>query len=293
MAKPVEITMPAFIMPVTSPSVSSVEPLTTPEADGNYSQPPSFKMREIENIRLSMPMPHEKTLWEVLDEGRQGIHRVVIKNPFLKGLALGGFCQTAFMKYLVNLLPIHQALEEAQQELLKIDSLKDFVMPELFRSKAIEKDLIIWKFVSPREFTPWNPDEISLTYAAYIKEVSRNDPEKIIAIMYTLYGTVMSGGQTNKRIVKEKLELIKSYTDDVPEGSGVELYNICKNGNVLNSSELADFKREWHLHLCQILPLIPPEKKTEDFQLKLTAEVVNTFKTVLRIIEKNVSSNHC
>jgi len=279
-------------MPAASPSVSSEGPLPTPD-EGNYAQPPSFKMREIETIRQSMPISHEKTLWEVLDEGRQDIHRVVIQNPFLKGLASGGFCQTAFMKYLVNLLPIHLALETAQTELLKIDYFKHFVTPELFRSEAIKKDLTIWEFVSPKEFTPWNPDETSLTFAAYIKEASRSEPEKVIAIMYTLYGTVMSGGQTNKRIVKEKLELIKSYTDDIPEGSGVELYHIYKNGNVLNSAELAEFKREWHLRLCQIIPLMPPEKRNEGFQPKLTAEVVNTFKTVLQIIEKNVDPNHC
>lgn len=240
------------------------------------------KTLEVNCIRTVLQLPDERELlWKVLDEGRRESHKKVIANPFLHQLTTGGFCQTQFMKYLTNLLPIHQALEEVQNRLLEIDSLKVFVLPKLFRSAAIQQDLKIWEAVADRAGTP---SAKALQYAQSIRETSKLDPERIVAIMYTFYGTILSGGQINKRIVEAALKSFRDYLDGIPEGSGVALYEI-------KTSDLSKFKHKWHVKLCQVETLLPPDRDIAQFHAKLTAEVTHAFESILTIIEQDVE--HC
>ena len=130
---------------------SSTTSVADEEVSPSYNtENTSGKRHEIENIRKALHLSQEKTLWEVLDAGRHGPHVVARQNAFLQGLASGGVCQSQFMKYLVNLLPIHTALEEAQKELSEIDYIKGFIFPELYRSEALKQDLIIWEHVAAK-----------------------------------------------------------------------------------------------------------------------------------------------
>jgi heme oxygenase (biliverdin-producing, ferredoxin) len=256
----------------------------------SYSVNPSSKALEIAAIRDALLLPNAKLLWEVLDKGRVDSHLMVRQNPFLQKLTKGGFCETEFMKYLVNLRPVHKALEEAQKKLLTIEYLSGFVMPELFRSEAIEQDLKIWEIVAAQEFVPWKPSDISLGFAKHISETAMSDPEKIIAIMYTLYGTIMSGGQKNKSVVEGVLKEIRELTGKALEGSGVSLYEI---KNVKTPKELEAFKRLWHEKLCQVEVKLPAGRNIEVFHTTLLEEVNLTFKTVLEIIEQGVEKGPC
>jgi heme oxygenase len=267
----------------------NIHPQITPS---EYSENIYGKAQEIQNIRKALHLSQEKVLWEVLDKGRQGSHIKVRKNHFLQQLTTGGFCHTAFMKYLVNLLHLHMALEDAQKIINNIEHLKPFVHDDLFRSQSIKRDLQIWEFVASQEFVPWQPSKITLEYANYIRETAINDPEKIIAIMYTLYGTIMSGGQTNKKIVHQALANIRTYMDEVPEGSGVALYEIGKD-RIFNDEEIAKFKINWHESLCRVQSTLPFGTSVEDFHVKLTNEVTKTFETFLEIIKDDVENGHC
>jgi heme oxygenase len=263
-----------------------IHPQTSPT---EYTENINAKAHEIENIRKALHLSQDKLLWEVLDKGRQASHIKVRQNHFLQQLTTGRFCQTAFMRYLVNLFHLHQALEEAQKTLMDIEYLRPFIHKELFRSVSIQRDLKIWEFVSAPEFVPWHPCKITLDYAEYIKETALKDPERIIAIMYTLYGTIMSGGQTNKKIVHQSLENIRTYIDDIPGGSGVTLYEI----GTLDNVEIAKFKIKWHESLCRVQAMRPALTSIEEFHLKLTQEVTKTFETILEIIKIDVEQGHC
>ncbi len=264
------------------------QPATIP----GYTDNLSGKLLEIEQIRRVLQPTEDKLLWEVLDAGRLKSHIKVRQNPFLQKLTTGGFCHTAFMKYLVNLLQVHAALEEAQQKLLEVEHLKHFVHVELFRSEAIKRDLQIWEFVAAKESVPWSPSKITLEYVDYIKKTALEDPEKIIGIMYTMYGTIMSGGQTNKKIVNVALEGIRTYMDDIPMGSGVTLYEIVKE-KAYSAEEIEAFKMKWHESLCRIQVTRPTGTSIKDFHAKLIDEVTKTFETILEIIVKDVEQDHC
>lgn len=252
------------------------------------------KLEEADRIRQALHLSSGVTLlWEALDRGRAGMHAKAIQNAFLQGLTHddGQFCQTAFMKYLVNLLTIHQALESAQEELAKIERLQGFVMCELFRSESIKNDLTIWQAVSDPK--TWNSCQEARDYAAYIRATAQTDPERIVAIMYTLYGTVMSGGQRNKGVVQKKLGFLRECMDGIPQGSGVAFYEICRNGAVLDGQGIASFKQEWHQRLCAIQAQEHNASSAEAFHCKLIAECSAVFEKILEIINKDVLGGHC
>lgn len=225
--------------------------------------------------------PH--TLWSELNSGRRVSHKKVISNPFLQKLVTGGFCQTEFAKYLANLLPIHTALEDAQQTLQKIDSLKVFVLPKLFRSEAIQQDLKIWGSLAAETVTA---SENTQKYAEYIRTTANIDPERILAIMYTFYGTILSGGQMNKKVVESSINTFRGFMNDIPEGSGAALYEV-------KTKNLAKFKNKWHEKLCQVETLLSPERNIEEFRQKLSHEVTFAFESFLHIIESDVENHHC
>lgn len=237
-----------------------------------YNEPVPNKQEELAFIRERLSLSQKTpVLWESLDKARLLSHAKARQNGFLQKLVTGGFCNTEFYKYLVNLLVVHEALEEAQTMLS--DSLKVFVHSQLFRSEGIKKDLIIWKTLASKEYPPC---EAALQFAKYIRETAIHDPEKIIAIMYTLYGTILSGGQTNKKVVETQLKQVKEYMDNIPEGSGVALYEL--------HEDIGLFKLKWHVTLCRV-----PIENHE----KLQNEVIKTFETVIHIIETAVEQGHC
>ncbi len=222
-------------------------------------------------------------LWEDLNKARQKIHMKARKNSFLASLPEAGFCQTAYLKYMVNIKPLHQALEKEQQEtILKIPHLKNFVDKRLFRTEAIEEDEKIWIFLGEKKIVP-HPKAIE--FANYIHQMGKDDPERIIAIMYCIYGSLMSGGQQNKIGVAKKLEVVKEYTDNVPEGSGVALFTIAEKIDVI--------KEEWHKKICEIETNLPKDRDIGVFRKKLTDEVPRIFEKFLEIIEVGVEADDC
>ena len=140
---------------------------------------------------------------------------------------------------------------------------------------------------------PWKPHRITLEFAEYIKDTAKNDPDKIIAIMYSLYGTIMSGGQTNKTVVQKVFTHMQDRFDNIPAGSGVALYEIKHQESILDAPGIASFKMKWHENLCKIETLLPPRKNIDEFRAKLTEEVGKTFRTIVKIIEENVEQGHC
>lgn len=217
-------------------------------ADTYYSQSPSHRAQEVEAIRMAMMNREEEVLWQVLDRARLALHGRVVKNQFLFGVFNGGFCQTAFMRYLINLQVIHTALEDAQKIILDGAGrgmpaymyLAGVVTPQLFRSRGIAEDLKPWIYIASKaveegkEFVVPKPYEGVVAYADYLKGLVDTNPELLVGHLYAWLGTFMSGGVTSKKNVSQKFEIFKE--DGMPPGSGVELFSI-KNGN---GTEMSD-----------------------------------------------------
>jgi len=155
---------------------------------------------------FSQPRP----LVSVLQEGFTDAHNVAIQNIFLKGLSEGGmiFCSKAYTTYLCNLYVMHESIEKAQPS---------FVFPELFRSEKLLNDIKMWSMFN--ELAPTFADlEISEEFrqkvaslaeppahelAAHIHALNEENPLYVIGPSFALYGTILSGGQSVKKGVKQ------------------------------------------------------------------------------------------
>lgn len=247
--------------------------------------PPTTKDAEDAEIRRTLRLPGDgKVIRRVLDEARTKVHHKLVANPFFLSLATGGFCQTSFTKYLKILHPIHIALEDAQMRVSQVAYLAGCVTEDLFRSEAIQQDLVIWeKIADDKIIEVWELPSAAVEFADYIRKTADEDPERIIAIMYCLYGTIMSGGQTNRKVVAAALESARECYEDIPEGSGVKLFEL--------QGDVAAYKKEWHINLCAIEQGYP--KAIRDLHEKLTTEVVSTLEKILSIVEDAFGHIHC
>ncbi len=288
-----------------SPDFSVVKPDSHSQSENKvidltpeYSQSPTLRMQELDILRKNLFHQQETTLWEVLDKARLGKHTEVVTNKFLLGIFKGNFCESAFMKYLVNLQIIHSALETCQQVILRSghEHLKGVVVTQLFRSEGIKKDLKQWEFVAAEKFVPWSPYEGVVKYAENLVELAKTEPEIVVAHLYVWLGTFMSGGLTSRENVRKKIELIRSYEEGVPIGSGAEMFSL-KNGDgtEMTTEEVADFKKKWHLCLSQVQDKLPQDKRGDltKFQERIGDEVNKAFSILLEMVRKNVEPEHC
>lgn len=272
--------------------------------------------------RLNLP-PEKMPLWYVLDTGKIPCHRNAIANEFLKSISGKhpelSFCETAYYRYLLNLIAIHHALEDVQNEIVsKVPHLAGFVTPELYRTKGILEDIAAWGvFADMKKVTS---DAVSEELPNHIRKVVKGDPELAIAIMYVLYGTLMAGGQTNREKVQNKLNeglrgifskdresLEKSLLESKDEKdkattiieleaskkSGIGLFEIVRNGENLTGSKLAEFKLDWHTRLSEVELKLPPGTDLSVFHHKLIREMDNVFTFLLKTIKVHVQEQKC
>ncbi|HEV8052661.1 MAG TPA: biliverdin-producing heme oxygenase [Parachlamydiaceae bacterium] len=117
------------------------------------------------------------------------IHNTVESRPFMKDLLNGKITKEQYGQYLINLKCIYNALEKG----LKFNHLISYIdplhIPELFRSEAIENDLVF--FDTENMF----PNEEALSHASVIEFNSMYNPHLLIAHAYTRYLGDVFGGQ--------------------------------------------------------------------------------------------------
>lgn len=279
--------------PTPPPAAAQNEP---PSEGTKYSEDAKKRVEEAETLRKALQLGEKKSLWEVLDQGRSKFHPRGRMNEFLVSIsaitpeaAAKTFCETKYYRYLINLLPIHDALEKVQRECMTAPHLKEFVIPELFRSPGILRDIEVWN-----EFRDTKLDfPVSLVLRDHILEVGRKDPELIVAVMYTLYGTIMSGGQTNRTKVENKVQFLRELYDKGGNGSGVGLFELLKDQRMLLNEEFATFHSEWRRKLSEVELKLPSGTNVDEFHRKLIEEMGVVFSLLLQTIETAVEGKKC
>ncbi len=258
-----------------------------------YSQDAAAKAKEIESIRKGAGLnPEDRSLYELFDEWRMKFHPKARMNQFLQSisastpeLAKRTICPTEYYRYLLNLDLIHESLEIVQKTLLASrHPLSVFVKTELFRSAKIKDDIGVWVHLRDEK----KPITVDYKLPTYILKAGRSDPELTIIMMYVIYGTVMSGGQTNKNKVALDVKRGKDCFDNIPkDSSGVGLFEIKQGDTVLDDAGIAQFKLDWHTRLSEAGKLIPIASHQ-----KLKDEMGKIFAMMLEMLEVHVQGCH-
>ena len=172
-------------------------------------------------------------LSEALKTQTAQIHRETEQVPFLRKFLSGNLSMQEFQNEKSQLYFIYEALELCLEETKQNPFVAKIYFPELFRTVALEKDLVFFFGNSFRDKI--KPLPSTKTYVAHLQEISKTSPHKLVSHSYVRYLGDLSGGQILKRVV------LKHFPD--LESSGTSFYEFPQISNP------EEFKKNYREHL--------------------------------------------
>lgn len=173
-----------------------------------------------------------------LREGTHDSHRLAEQTPFIRSFFQGQLSLQAYREFLLQLLRIYQALEDAHSQHRAHALLGPLYFSALFRAEAIRRDLDYY-FGGPG----WQNLPLRAATAAYVQRIdalAREWPAGLVAHHYTRYLGDLSGGQAMRRVVAKMFNL--------PAGEGLAFYDFPQ------IADHAEFKEQYRA-LLDALPL--------------------------------------
>lgn len=139
------------------------------------------------------------------------------KTTFIRGFLRGTACSASYVRLLAALHPIYQAMEEETRRLAAINPLvARFHFPELFRTAALERDLVL--LAGPTWAHDLPTTAASQTHAQRIRLVAIADPIRVISHLSTRYIGDLAGAPVLARIAERSLGLA--------HGAGLDFYDF-------------------------------------------------------------------
>jgi heme oxygenase (biliverdin-producing, ferredoxin) len=151
-----------------------------------------------------------------LREGTKKAHTMAENTGFIACFLRGTVEKNSYRKLVANLYYVYAAMEEAMLSLKDHPVMGKMYFPELDRKASLEQDLAYYYGSNWREQI--QPSAATQTYVAQIKKVAQEDPEMLIAHLYTRYIGDLSGGQILKKIAVNAMNL--------NEGEGTNFYTF-------------------------------------------------------------------
>jgi heme oxygenase (biliverdin-producing, ferredoxin) len=151
-----------------------------------------------------------------LREGTKKAHTMAENTGFIACFLRGTVEKNSYRKLVANLYYVYAAMEEAMQSLKDHPVMGKMYFPELDRKASLEQDLAFYYGSNWREQI--QPSAATQAYVAQIKKVAQEDPEMLIAHLYTRYIGDLSGGQILKKIAVNAMNL--------NEGEGTNFYTF-------------------------------------------------------------------
>ncbi len=151
-----------------------------------------------------------------LREGTKKSHTMAENVGFIKCFLKGTVEKTSYRKLAANLYFVYSAMEEEMERHRNHPILSQVYFPELNRKQSLEQDLYFYYGSNWRETI--EPSEATQAYVQRIRDVSNNQPELLIAHLYTRYLGDLSGGQILKGIAQRGMNL--------SEGQGTQFYEF-------------------------------------------------------------------
>lgn len=154
-------------------------------------------------------------LASMLREGTKKAHTMAENTGFIACFLKGTVEKESYRKLVANLYFVYSAMEESMAKLKDHPIMGKMYFPELDRKVALESDLAYYYGSNWRDEA--KPSAATQRYVARIYEVAQNDPELLVAHLYTRYIGDLSGGQILKKIAQNAMKL----TDD-----GMDFYEF-------------------------------------------------------------------
>jgi heme oxygenase (biliverdin-producing, ferredoxin) len=153
-----------------------------------------------------------------LREGTKKAHTMAENTGFIACFLRGTVEKQSYRKLVANLYFVYSAMEDAMHQLKDHPVMGKMYFPELDRKASLEKDLEFYYGSNWRNEIA--PSKATQAYVAQIKKVAAEDPEKMIAHLYTRYIGDLSGGQILKKIAVNAMNL--------NEGEGTNFYEFAQ-----------------------------------------------------------------
>lgn len=173
----------------------------------------------------------------------KSLHDMAENTGFIKRLLLGDADKKSYGEYIYNLYYVYKAIEEGLEENSNNEIVKSFAIPEVYRAESIMKD---FQYLLGEKIEPLMSTKC---FVNRIKEISKNNPELLIAHAYTRYLADLFGGRVIYGIVKNKYKIddagLNYYIFDKIENLRTFVMNY---HNKLNLMKLSDCLKEKFLN---------------------------------------------
>jgi heme oxygenase (biliverdin-producing, ferredoxin) len=140
-----------------------------------------------------------------LKEGTKKSHSMAEGTGFIACFLKGTVEKNSYRKLVANLYFVYSAMEEEMVKHQHHPILSKVFFPELDRKLSLEQDLAYYFGTNWREQV--TPSSATKEYVARIHQVADQDPELLLAHLYTRYLGDLSGGQILKKIAQNAMNL--------------------------------------------------------------------------------------
>lgn len=151
-----------------------------------------------------------------LREGTKKSHTMAENVGFIKCYLKGTVEKTSYRKLVANLYFVYSAMEAEMERHHNHPILSKIYFPQLNRKASLEQDLDFYYGQNWREQIKASP--ATEAYVQRIQDVSKTEPELLVAHSYTRYLGDLSGGQILKGITERGMNL--------PDGQGTAFYRF-------------------------------------------------------------------
>lgn len=183
-----------------------------------------------------------------LDDGTRKSHSVAENTAFVTGFFRGIATRTAFAELVSSLYFVYEAMEAAF-DATEDPRVKALDYPELRRLGPLEDDMEY--YFGSQWRSEVSPSPATQEYVARVHEVAADQPQLLIAHMYTRYLGDLFGGQMMGSMARRSLSL------DL--GKGTTFYEF----EEIPKSEVKPFIEAWYSQLNKVQLELTPEQQQE------------------------------
>lgn len=151
----------------------------------------------------------------------KNMHKAAESTGFIKRLQSGQADKKSYAEYILNLLPVYEAIESSLDSLIGNERIAPLVTKELYKSELIKKDI---EFILGDEAKNIELLESTKAYVKRIEEMKVNNPIGVVAHAYTRFLADLFGGRTFAEMMKNDYKI---------EDAGLNYYNMDGIGEIM------------------------------------------------------------
>jgi heme oxygenase len=133
----------------------------------------------------------------------RALHRRAERSGVIADMLGGRVSRRDYAHFLRNLLPAYRAMELGLEKHRKTPGVREMARPEIYRSRALEADLLALEGANWRQALPLMP--AGARYEACVSAAADGDGMDLIGHAYVRYLGDLSGGQILARLLSRSL----------------------------------------------------------------------------------------